>query len=66
LGSELQKSVSAEANGAVHITPAAKAAAVAPTVAINTLVFILDSSSLEDDGTLSLLVTTRTASEALR
>jgi hypothetical protein len=33
--------VSAEADGAVHITPAAKAAAAAPTVAINTLVFML-------------------------
>ena len=31
----------AEADGAVHITPAAKAAAAAPTVAINTLVFML-------------------------
>ena len=40
-GSVLQKSVPAEADGAVHITPAAKAAAAAPTVAINTLVFLL-------------------------
>ena len=31
----------AEADGAVHITPAAKAAPAAPTVAIHTLVFML-------------------------
>jgi hypothetical protein len=37
----LQYGVSAEADGVVHITPAAKAAAAAPTVAINTLVFML-------------------------
>jgi hypothetical protein len=37
----LQKSLPAEANGAVHITPAAKAAAAPPTVAVNTLVFML-------------------------
>jgi hypothetical protein len=37
----LQKGVSAEAAGAVHITPAAKAAAAVPTVAINTLGFML-------------------------
>ena len=37
----MQKSLPAEAVGAVHITPAAKAAAAAPTVAINTLVFML-------------------------
>jgi hypothetical protein len=37
----LQKSLPAEADGAVHITPAAKAAAAPPTVAINTLVFML-------------------------
>jgi hypothetical protein len=41
LGSVLQKSVPAEADGAVHITPAAKAAAAAPTVALKTLVFML-------------------------
>jgi hypothetical protein len=50
VGSELQKSLPAEADGAVHITPAAKAAAAPPTVAINTLVFMLDSFSLEDAG----------------
>ncbi len=33
--------MSADADGAVHITAAAKAAAAAPTVAINTLVFML-------------------------
>jgi hypothetical protein len=43
VGSELQKSLPAEADGAVHITPAAKAAAAAPTVAINTLVFMLSN-----------------------
>ena len=37
----MQKSLPAEADGAVHITPAAKAAAAPPTVAINTLVFTL-------------------------
>ena len=37
----MQKSLPAEADGAVHITPAAKAAAAPPTVAINTLVFML-------------------------
>jgi hypothetical protein len=37
----LQKSLPAEADGAVHITPAAKAAAAPPTVAVNTLVFML-------------------------
>jgi hypothetical protein len=41
VGSESQKSLPAEADGAVHITPAAKAAAAAPTVAIKTLVFML-------------------------
>jgi hypothetical protein len=40
VGSESQKSLPAEADGAVHITPAAKAAAAPPTVAINTLVFM--------------------------
>jgi hypothetical protein len=44
------------ADGAVHITPAAKAAAAPPTVALNTVVFIVDSSSLEGDGTLLPLV----------
>jgi hypothetical protein len=52
LPSESQKSVTAAADGAVHITPAAKAAAAPPTVAINTLVFMLDSFSLEGDGAL--------------
>ena len=37
----MQKSLPAEADGAVHITPAAKAAAAPPTAAINTLVVIL-------------------------
>jgi hypothetical protein len=37
----LQKSLPAEADGAVHITPAAKAAAAPPTVAVNILVFML-------------------------
>jgi hypothetical protein len=36
----LQKSLSAEADGAVHITPAARAAAAAPTVAIKNLGFM--------------------------
>jgi hypothetical protein len=53
----LQKSLPAEAAGAVHITPAVKAAAAPPTVAINTLVFMFwDSFSLEDDGTPPPLV----------
>jgi hypothetical protein len=69
LGSVLQKSVPAEADGAVHITPAAKAAAAAPSVAFKTLVFmsgfLFTGSSLED-GTLSLLVTAGTAFVALR
>jgi hypothetical protein len=58
--------VVAEADGAVHITPAAKAAAAAPTVAINTLVFTLGSFSLEDDGTLPPLVTAVTTFVAVR
>jgi hypothetical protein len=59
--------VPAEADGAVHITPAAKAVAAAPTVAFNTLVFISGIPFLvEDDGTLSLLVTAGTAFVALR
>ena len=37
----MQKSLPAGADGAVHITPADKAAAAPPTVAINTLVFIV-------------------------
>jgi len=37
----LQKSLPAEADGAVHITPAAETAAAAPNVAINALVFML-------------------------
>jgi hypothetical protein len=49
--SELQKSLPAEADGAVHATPATKAAAAPPTAAIHTLVFMLNSFSLEDDGT---------------
>jgi hypothetical protein len=53
LGSELQKSVPAEADGAVHITPAAKVAAAAPTVAINTLAFMVGFLFCGDDGTLS-------------
>jgi hypothetical protein len=52
----LQKSLPAEANGAVHITPAAKAAVAPPTVAINSLVFMLRFLSLEDDGTPPPLV----------
>ena len=52
----MQKSLPAEADGAVHITPAAKAAVAPPTVAIITLVFMLDSLSLEDDGTPPPLV----------
>jgi hypothetical protein len=55
LPSESQKSL-AGAGGAIQITPAAKAAAAPPTVAINTLVFMLDTFSLEDDGTLLPLV----------
>jgi hypothetical protein len=58
--------VSAEAEGAVHITPAAKAAAAAPTVAINTLVFMLGFLFSEDDGTLPPLVTAVTAFVAVR
>jgi hypothetical protein len=38
-GSESQKGVPAEADGAVHSTPAARAAA-APTVAVKTLGFM--------------------------
>jgi hypothetical protein len=56
VGSELQKSLPAEADGAVHITPAAKAAAAPPTVAINTLAFTLGFLSLEDHGTPPPLV----------
>jgi hypothetical protein len=52
----LQKSLPAEADGAVHITPAAKAAAAPPTVAINTLVFMLGFLFVEDDGTPPPLV----------
>ena len=37
----MQKSLPAEADGAVHITPAAKTAAAPLTVAVNTLVFML-------------------------
>jgi len=37
----LQKSLPAEADGAVHMTPAAKAAAAPPTAALNILVFML-------------------------
>jgi hypothetical protein len=37
----LQKSLPAEADGAVHMTPAAKAAAAPPTVALNIFVFML-------------------------
>src|SRR5580693_7441819 len=40
-GKRIAKSLPAEADGAVHITPAVKAAAAPPTVAINTLVFML-------------------------
>ncbi|MCV7425116.1 hypothetical protein H7K34_00770 [Mycobacterium montefiorense] len=47
MASESQKGVPAEADGAVHITPAAKAADAALTVAINTLVFILGFLLLE-------------------
>jgi hypothetical protein len=52
----LQKSLPAEADGAVHITPAAKAAAAPPTVALNILDFMLDSFSVEDHGTFPPLV----------
>jgi hypothetical protein len=38
------------------MTPAVKAAATPPTVAINTLAIMLDSFSPEDDGTLLPLV----------
>jgi hypothetical protein len=58
--------VSAEADGAVHITPAARAAAAAPSVAKNTLVSMLGFLSLEDDGTLPPLVTAMTAFIAVR
>ena len=37
----MQKSLPAAAKGAVHITPAARAAAALPTKAVKTLVFIL-------------------------
>lgn len=40
-GSALQKSVPAEADGAVQITAPAKVAAAAPSVAIESLVFML-------------------------
>jgi hypothetical protein len=56
LPSESQKSLIAAAGGAVHMTPAAKAAAAPPTVAINTLVFMSASFSLDGDGTLLPLV----------
>jgi hypothetical protein len=49
LPSESQKSL-AGAGGAVHITPAAKAAAAPPIVALNSLDFMSDSFSVEDDG----------------
>jgi hypothetical protein len=53
----LQKSLPAEADGVVHITPAAKAAVAPPTVAINVLVFMLGFLiRLEDDGTPPPLV----------
>ena len=53
MASELQKSLPAEADGAVHMTAAVKAAAAPPTVAaINALVFMLGFLSLEDDGSL--------------
>jgi hypothetical protein len=52
----LQKSLAAEADGAVHMKPATKAAAALPTAAIDTLVFMLGSFSLEDHGTPSPLV----------
>jgi hypothetical protein len=45
LPSESQKSLLAEDDGAVHITPTAKAAAAPLTEAINTLVFMLGSLS---------------------
>jgi hypothetical protein len=44
------------ADGAVHITPAAKAAAAPPIVALNIVVFMLNSFSLDGDGTLLPLV----------
>jgi hypothetical protein len=53
--SESQKSL-AEADGAVHISPAANAAAAPPTVTLNTLVFIPASFSLDVDGILLPLV----------
>jgi hypothetical protein len=46
--SESQKSL-ADADGAVHITPAAKAAAAPPTVAVNILVFIFGIPFLSED-----------------
>ena len=52
----MQKSLPAEADGAVHITPAAKAAAAPLTVAINTLVFTLGFHFFGDDGTPPPLV----------
>ena len=52
----MQKSLPAEADGAVHTTPAAKAAAAPPTVAINTLVFMLVPFLVEDHGTPPPLV----------
>jgi hypothetical protein len=58
--SALQYGVSAEADGAVHITPAARAAAATPTVAINTFVFMRVSFSLKDDGILPPHVRTLT------
>lgn len=52
----MQKSLPAEADGAVHITPATNAVAAALAVASNTLVFMLGFLSLGDDGTLLPLV----------
>jgi hypothetical protein len=42
--------------GAIHTTPAVKAAAAPPSAGINTLAFIPGSSSLEDDGNVLPLV----------
>lgn len=52
----MQKSLPAEADGAVHMTPAAKAAAAPPTVALNILVFMLGFLFSEDHGTPPPLV----------
>jgi hypothetical protein len=53
----LQKSLPAEADGAVHIRPAAKAEPAPPTAALNIFVFMLGFLfSWEDHGTPPPLV----------